>query len=80
MNQREERPESSTTHEIVLQNENGGDKVAVSEKEVGSNESGNLDVTFDIDEFFNFSEESCGLDWLNKYLELDHIPHTTTHS
>lgn len=80
MNQREERPESSTTHEIVGQNQNHGDNLALSENEVATKDIGNLDVTFDIDEFFNFSEESCGLDWLNKYLELDHIPQTTENS
>ncbi|WVZ23751.1 hypothetical protein V8G54_002295 [Vigna mungo] len=80
VNQREEKPESSTTHEIVGQNQNHGDNLALSENEVATKDIANLDVTFDIDEFFNFSEESCGLDWLNKYLELDHIPQTTENS
>ncbi|KAL9326731.1 hypothetical protein ACSQ67_007376 [Phaseolus vulgaris] len=68
VNQKEERPESSTTQEIIGQNENAEDNNAMSENGIATNESGNLDVTFDVDEFFNFSEESCGLDWLNKYL------------
>jgi len=68
VNQKEERPESSTTQEIIAQNQNAGENCAMSENGVETNESGNLDVTFDVDEFFNFSEESGGLDWLNKYL------------
>lgn len=33
---------------------------------------GNLDTNFDVDELFNFSIEGCyGLDWVNKFLELD---------
>ncbi|XP_020227413.1 transcription factor MYB114 [Cajanus cajan] len=74
VNQKEEKPESSTTQEIIGQNEN-----ATLEKEVAVNESGNIDVNFDVDEFFNFSsEETNGFDWLNKYLELDHIPDPET--
>lgn len=30
------------------------------------------DINFDVSEFFDFSAEgSCGLDWVNKFLELD---------
>nr|URY18791.1 MYB protein [Zanthoxylum bungeanum] len=33
---------------------------------------GNWEVNFDVNEFLNFSTEgSCGLDWVNKFLELD---------
>lgn len=72
-----EKPESSTRHEIIGQND-AGDNRAMSENEVEINESSNLDVSsFDVNEFFNFSEESFGFDWLNKYLELDQIPQST---
>jgi len=76
-----EKPESSTRHEIIGQNDqNAGDNRAMSENEVEINESGNLDVSLDVNEFFNFSEESFGFDWLNKYLELDQIPESTERS
>ncbi|CAJ1943320.1 unnamed protein product [Sphenostylis stenocarpa] len=78
LNKKEERPESSTTQEITGQNLNAGhNNPAMSENEVATNESGTLDVTFNVDDFFNFSAESSGLDWLNKYLELDKIPECT---
>ncbi|KAH1118451.1 hypothetical protein AAZX31_17G139000 [Glycine max] len=77
VNQKVEKPESSTRHEIIGQND-AGDNRAMSENEVEINESSNLDVSsFDVNEFFNFSEESFGFDWLNKYLELDQIPQST---
>ncbi|KAG4943333.1 hypothetical protein JHK84_047410 [Glycine max] len=77
VNQKVEKPESYTRHEIIGQND-AGDNRAMSENEVEINESSNLDVSsFDVNEFFNFSEESFGFDWLNKYLELDQIPQST---
>ena len=67
--------------EFIGQNDqNAGDNRAMSENEVEINESGNLDVSLDVNEFFNFSEESFGFDWLNKYLELDQIPESTERS
>ncbi|KAL2321551.1 hypothetical protein Fmac_025930 [Flemingia macrophylla] len=77
VNQKDEKPETSTTQETVGQNQNAVDRGAMLEKEVAVNEIDNLDVNFDVDEFFNFSEEPSGFDWLNKYLELEHIPETT---
>ncbi|TKY55469.1 Transcription factor WER [Spatholobus suberectus] len=75
VNQKEEKPESSTTQEIIAQNQSAGYNSAVLENEVAINESGNTDVNFDVNEFFNFSsEEPNGFEWLNKYLELDHAP------
>lgn len=35
-------------------------------------EGSQLDPNFDVNEFFDFSTEaSCGLEWVNKFLELD---------
>ncbi|KAK3428988.1 hypothetical protein EUGRSUZ_E00407 [Eucalyptus grandis] len=60
----EASPETSpaTPQEVVLPAEEGADKAV-----------GNfLDVDFDTDEFFDFTAEgSYGLEWVNKFLELD---------
>ncbi|RDX72375.1 Transcription factor MYB82, partial [Mucuna pruriens] len=78
VNQKEEKAEASTTQEIIGQNQNAGDNNAELENEIATNESGNSDVYFDVNEFFNFSsDEPYGFDWLNKYLELDDIPQGT---
>ncbi|MFQ6627109.1 hypothetical protein Gotur_005908 [Gossypium turneri] len=48
--------------------------VQMEEEEVvkGSDEIENSEFSIDVDEFFDFSTEGCfGLDWVNKFLELD---------
>uniref|UniRef100_A0A2N9F138 Uncharacterized protein n=1 Tax=Fagus sylvatica TaxID=28930 RepID=A0A2N9F138_FAGSY len=41
----------------------------------GARGSGNSEINFDVNEFFDFTAEgSYGLDWVNKFLELDEDP------
>lgn len=45
--------------------------------EVGEKETGvrDMDIGLDVNEFFDFSSEgSYGLEWVNKFLELDEDP------
>ncbi|XP_027335493.1 transcription factor MYB114-like [Abrus precatorius] len=78
VNQKEEKEETSkTTEKTIPQNQNYGDNSATFENEETIIGSGNSDVSFDVNEFFNFSEGPYGYDWVNKYLELDHIPEST---
>uniref|UniRef100_A0A5B6ZBK2 Myb-related protein 123 n=1 Tax=Davidia involucrata TaxID=16924 RepID=A0A5B6ZBK2_DAVIN len=52
--------------------------IAEAEKE-GSKGSGDIEVNFDVDEFFDFSSTGTyGLDWVNKFLELDEEPCLTS--
>ncbi|XP_061337061.1 transcription factor MYB3-like [Gastrolobium bilobum] len=74
VNHKEKKLEISTTLETTEQNQNTRDS-AVLEHEEAINGSGNSDVNFDVNEFFNFPAE--GYDWVNMYLELDQIPQST---
>ncbi|MED6107031.1 hypothetical protein PIB30_010169 [Stylosanthes scabra] len=84
MNQNaEEKPSTSSTKEsgVTLNNKHDnvedGEEIMLEEQNKGaSNNNGsddNLDISFDVDEFFDFSttEESFGFDWINKYLDFD---------
>ena len=78
VNHKEEKPETSTAQESVTQNHDNGDS-AVLEHDGAINWGDNSDVSFDVNEFFNYSSEGgpFGFDWLNKYLELDEGPEST---
>ncbi|XP_057509961.1 transcription factor MYB4-like [Actinidia eriantha] len=42
--------------------------------EARAKENGDVEVTFDVDDFFDFSTEGTyGLEWVNKFLELDDV-------
>ncbi|XVE65118.1 hypothetical protein DITRI_Ditri07aG0155700 [Diplodiscus trichospermus] len=43
------------------------------EEEVGKASDDNFELSFEVNEFFDFSTQGCfGLEWVNKFLELDH--------
>lgn len=47
-------------------------EITQAEEEGGRSATANLDPGFDVNEFFDFSTEGCyGLEWVNKFLELD---------
>lgn len=69
----EEKPETSTTQETIAQNNIVEDIVMLESKDSISG-SVNSDVSFDVNEFLDFSTEgSYGFDWVNRYLEFDPI-------
>ena len=68
INQKEKTPEASTTQKTMQQKTCD---LAQMDKE-GARGTGNSEINFDVNEFFDFTTEgSCGLDWVNKFLELD---------
>lgn len=74
VNHKEEKPETSTAQETIAQDKFVGDSAMLENKDAVDG-SACSDVSFDVDEFFNFTTEGpFGFDWVNKYLELDHIP------
>ena len=43
------------------------------EEEVAKGSDDNFELSFDVNEFFDFSTKGCfGLEWVNEFLELDH--------
>nr|WCJ13042.1 MYB protein [Paeonia delavayi] len=72
INQKEKTVETtSSAQESIPEKKWDASPVEVNE-ESGSKGSGSSEVCFDVDEFFDFSAEgSYGLDWVNKFLELD---------
>lgn len=79
-NQKEKTPDASTATALSAQN----DQVIMPQKPYcsvdhvdveGAKESGNFEGNFDVNELFDFtSEGSFGLNWVNKFLELDEEP------
>ncbi|XP_062147857.1 transcription factor MYB114-like [Alnus glutinosa] len=79
-NQKEKTPEASTTTALSAQD----DQVIMPQKTYcsvdhvdveGAKESGNFEGHFDVNELFDFTAEgSYGLNWVNKFLELDEEP------
>ncbi|KAK7857844.1 transcription factor MYB114 [Quercus suber] len=68
INQKEKTPEPSTTQKTMHQKTCDFAQV---DKE-GVRGTGNSEINFDVNEFFDFTTEgSYGLDWVNKFLELD---------
>ncbi|XP_030947221.1 transcription factor MYB114-like [Quercus lobata] len=68
INQNEKTPEASTTQKTMHQKTCD---LAQVDKE-GVKGTGNSEFNFDVNEFFDFTTEgSYGLDWVNKFLELD---------
>ncbi|XP_050266141.1 transcription factor MYB114-like [Quercus robur] len=68
INQKEKTPEASTTQKTMHQKTCD---LAQVDKE-GARGTGNSEFNFDVNEFFDFTTEgSYGLDWVNKFLELD---------
>ncbi|KAJ1386482.1 SANT/Myb domain [Sesbania bispinosa] len=77
VNHKEVKPETSMAQETTTHNQIAGDSAMLESKET-INGSGNSDVSFDVNEFFNFASEGpYGFDWVNKYLEFDQIPDST---
>ncbi|XAR70480.1 hypothetical protein NMG60_11027340 [Bertholletia excelsa] len=70
INQQKPKITSSTTQES---NHHKPATAAAVEKEKGAAKgSGDADGTFDVNDFFDFSTEGThGLDWVNKFLEID---------
>lgn len=69
----EEKPETSTTQETIIQDNIVGDSVVLENKD-SINGSVDSDVLFDVNEFLDFSiDEPYEFDWVNKLLEFDHI-------
>ncbi|KAL3743306.1 hypothetical protein ACJRO7_018582 [Eucalyptus globulus] len=69
INQKDKRQEVSTAQETTSQLKT---RVAAPMEEEGANIVGSSEPTFDVNEFFDFSTEgSYGLEWVNKFLELD---------
>ncbi|PPE00187.1 hypothetical protein GOBAR_DD02763 [Gossypium barbadense] len=67
-----ETEQTSSSEQIVPHK--AWETVQMEEEEVvkGSDEIENSEFSIDVDEFFDFSTEGCfGLDWVNKFLELD---------
>ncbi|GLT49154.1 hypothetical protein SLA2020_227320 [Shorea laevis] len=65
---REKIAQASTPQQPVLQN---NCETAFVEEELAMG-IGNPELNFDVNEFFDFSTEGCdGLEWVNKFLELD---------
>ncbi|MED6174963.1 hypothetical protein PIB30_073970 [Stylosanthes scabra] len=86
----EEKPSTSSTKESGVTLNNNHDNIEDSEEILleehnklgASNKNGsddNLDISFDVNEFFDFSttEESFGFDWINKYLDFDESHEST---
>ncbi|KAG8486652.1 hypothetical protein CXB51_020051 [Gossypium anomalum] len=67
------RTEQTSSSEQIVPHKTW-ETVQMEEEEVvkGSDEIENSEFSIDVDEFFDFSTEGCfGLDWVNKFLELD---------
>uniref|UniRef100_F6H852 Uncharacterized protein n=1 Tax=Vitis vinifera TaxID=29760 RepID=F6H852_VITVI len=68
LQQKENKTETSTAKETAPQKP---EDIAEGSGEEDKG-SGYPDINFDVNEFFDFSAEgSCGLEWVNKFLELD---------
>ncbi|XP_059657597.1 transcription factor MYB114-like [Cornus florida] len=75
INRKEKTPVTSTSQETAP-----AKNVATieAEKEASTTGSGDEGVSFDVNEFFDFSSEGTyGLEWVNKFLELDEDPWIT---
>ncbi|XP_057978223.1 transcription factor MYB3-like [Malania oleifera] len=73
VNQKEKTVETSTAQQSSPPKPLGAPDV---DREA-TKENGNSDMGLDVNEFFNFSTEGTyGLDWVNKFLELDEDPWT----
>ncbi|XP_030524556.1 transcription factor MYB114-like [Rhodamnia argentea] len=69
INQKQKTQEVSTVQETTPQLKSQG---MAPMKEEGAKIVGSSEPTFDVNEFFDFSAEgSSGLEWVNKFLELD---------
>ncbi|KAJ7944727.1 Myb transcription factor [Quillaja saponaria] len=69
INQKGQDPESTSAQETRPQSSSGD--IAQVDKE-GTSDSGNLYSNFDVNDFFDHSTEgSYGLDWVNKFLEVE---------
>ncbi|KAK6262866.1 hypothetical protein QUC31_008682 [Theobroma cacao] len=66
----QEKTEQTSTSEQTVPQQTWETVQMVEEVAKGSDE--NLELSFDANEFFDFSTQGCfGLDWVNKFLELD---------
>lgn len=69
----EEKPETSTTQETIVQDNIIGGSVMLENKDSISG-SVDSDVIFDVNEFLDFSNDvSYEFDWVNKLLEFEQI-------
>ncbi|GKV38015.1 hypothetical protein SLEP1_g45973 [Rubroshorea leprosula] len=75
INQKEKTAQASTPQEPVYHN---SWEPAQVEKQEPEKETWNSELNFDVNEFFDFSTQgSYGLEWVNKFLELDEDPQLT---
>lgn len=80
VNHKEEKPETSTAQETHAA-QNAGGIAGPENEEAIIDGSGDMEINFDVDEFFDFSTEGpYALDWVNQYLELGEIPESTEES
>ncbi|KAJ1383666.1 SANT/Myb domain [Sesbania bispinosa] len=76
VNHKEFKPETSMAQEthMTQNNEEGAELEIENENEEAIDGSGDSEVNFDMNEFFDFStERPYALDWVNNYLQLDEI-------
>ena len=72
VNQNEEKPETLTAQENDVTLHNTWESAPLEIED--ANGSGNSEINFDVNEFFDFSAEgTSGLDWVDKYLVLEDV-------
>lgn len=76
LEEKKKKPNTSTPQESTPQN-TWDSAIVENEEAINGNGAGNLEVSFDVNEFLDFSAKEGSfheLDWINKYLELDEFP------
>ncbi|XWS38601.1 hypothetical protein CRYUN_Cryun19dG0145000 [Craigia yunnanensis] len=69
INQKEKTEQTSTSEQTVPQK---NWETVQMEEEVEKGSDDNFELSFDVNEFFDFSTQGCiGLEWVNEFLELD---------
>ncbi|KAJ9147689.1 hypothetical protein P3X46_029819 [Hevea brasiliensis] len=81
INKKEKKPESSIPQESIPKKTCDTAAAAHEMMEEGRQGAAIPELSFDVNEFFDFSTEgSYGLEWVNKFLELDEDPWLTEKS
>ncbi|KAK3005432.1 hypothetical protein RJ639_017110 [Escallonia herrerae] len=69
LDRKEDKTTTTSTAQEILPQRN---EDIVEEEKEGMEGSGDIGISFDVDAFFDFSSEGTyGLEWVNKFLELD---------
>ncbi|XVF13418.1 hypothetical protein REPUB_Repub08aG0206000 [Reevesia pubescens] len=70
INQKLEKTEQTSTSEQTVTQKTW--ETVQMEEEVANGSDDNFELSFDVNQFFDFSTQDCfGLEWVNKFLELD---------